>query len=79
MCALREGTADWVEPLVWYFFNDVYPPLHDGHRPFDPPSWWIRLWEGRRREGEDEEQEEQETDVALIDHDIAAAAAPDVR
>jgi hypothetical protein len=32
--------------LVWYFFNDVYPPLHNGHSPLDPPSWWVRLFEG---------------------------------
>jgi hypothetical protein len=25
---------------VWYFFSDVYPPLHNGSRPFDPPMWW---------------------------------------
>lgn len=32
---------------VWYFFTDVYPPLHSGSRPLDPPSWWRRLFEGR--------------------------------
>lgn len=35
---------------VWYFFTDVYPPLHNGHRPLDPPNWWRRLFEGRRQE-----------------------------
>jgi len=29
---------------VWYFFNDVYPPLHGGSRPLDPPMWWRRLF-----------------------------------
>lgn len=29
---------------VWYFFNDVYPPLHGGSRPMDPPMWWRRLF-----------------------------------
>ena len=29
---------------VWYFFNDVYPPLHGGARPLDPPMWWRRLF-----------------------------------
>jgi Derlin-2/3 len=53
---------------VWYFFNDVYPPLHNGHRPLDPPNWWIRLFEGR-----------EETEAAPIDNDIAAAAAGEVR
>lgn len=32
--------------IVWYFFNDVYPPLHNGHKPLDPPAWWIRMFEG---------------------------------
>jgi Derlin-2/3 len=36
---------------IWYFFNDVYPPLHDGSRPLDPPSWWRRLFDGRETEG----------------------------
>jgi Derlin-2/3 len=29
---------------VWYFFNDVYPPLHGGSRPLDPPMFWRRLF-----------------------------------
>ncbi|OCL12050.1 Der1-like protein, partial [Glonium stellatum] len=37
---------------IWYFFNDVYPPLHDGHSPLDPPSWWMRLFGGRPAEPE---------------------------
>ena len=32
---------------VWYFFNEVYPPLHDGHSPLDPPAWWISLFDRR--------------------------------
>ncbi|EDN90903.1 conserved hypothetical protein [Sclerotinia sclerotiorum 1980 UF-70] len=51
---------------IWYFFNDVYPPLHNGHRPFDPPMFWRRLFERRPRE---------ETANA-INNDIAMAAAP---
>lgn len=31
---------------VWYYFNDIYPPLHNNHSPLDPPAWWIRLIEG---------------------------------
>ena len=34
---------------IWYFFNDVYPPLHNNSRPLDPPAWWVRLF-GRRRD-----------------------------
>ncbi|OAX77460.1 hypothetical protein ACJ72_08241 [Emergomyces africanus] len=32
---------------IWYFFSDVYPSLHGGHRPLDPPAWWNRLFERR--------------------------------
>jgi Derlin-2/3 len=53
---------------VWYFFSDLYPPLHNGSRPFDPPMWWRRLFEGRREETADG-----------INNDIAVAAAPEVR
>jgi Derlin-2/3 len=31
---------------VWYFFDDVYPPLHNGSRPLHPPNWWCRLFDG---------------------------------
>ncbi|PGH09923.1 hypothetical protein AJ79_05539 [Helicocarpus griseus UAMH5409] len=31
---------------IWYFFTDVYPSLHNGHRPLAPPAWWRRLFEG---------------------------------
>ncbi|KAF2965763.1 hypothetical protein GQX73_g7793 [Xylaria multiplex] len=34
---------------IWYFFTDVYPPMHNGSRPLDPPMWWRRLFEGRQR------------------------------
>lgn len=52
---------------VWYFFNDVYPPLHNGSRPFDPPSWWRRLFEGRPT-----------NDTATDINDIMGAAGRDV-
>lgn len=48
---------------VYYFFADVWPGLHDGQRPMDPPEWWIRLWEGRRPQT-----------GRNIDADVAAAA-----
>ncbi|KAK4106574.1 DER1-domain-containing protein [Parathielavia hyrcaniae] len=58
---------------VWYFFNDVYPPLHGGSRPLDPPMWWRRIFEGRPRD---------ET-ANGIHNEIAAAGAevppPEVR
>ena len=31
---------------VWYYFNDIFPPLHNGRSPLDPPAWWIRLFDG---------------------------------
>lgn len=31
---------------VWYYFNDIFPPLHNGRSPLDPPTWWIRLFDG---------------------------------
>lgn len=35
---------------VWYFFEDVYPPLHNGYRPFEPPRWWKAMFEGGQAE-----------------------------
>lgn len=57
--------------IVWYFFNDVYPPMNNGHRPLDPPSWWVRIWEGRPAT--------EETAAEPIDRDIAAVPAPELR
>lgn len=59
---------------VWYFFNDVYPSLHGGHRPFDPPMWWVRLFDPRARA-----EENQGTDAANVNQEVAAAAAPEFR
>lgn len=36
---------------VYYFFNDVFPPMYDGFRPLDPPTFWVRLFDGRRDVG----------------------------
>lgn len=63
---------------VWYFFSDVYPSLHGGHRPLDPPGWWRRIFEGRR-EDTGQMQREPETDATNINNDIAAAAARELR
>ncbi|KAI9757757.1 MAG: hypothetical protein M1815_000094 [Lichina confinis] len=63
---------------VWYFFSDVYPSLHNGIRPLDPPGWWIRLFEGRPPADEDV-VEAAATQAVAIDQDIVAAAAPEVR
>lgn len=63
--------ADLTDYPVWYFFSDVYPPLHDGHRPLDPPAWWTRLFEGRPAPVESE--------PTPVNNDFAAAGAPEVR
>ncbi|KAF2744270.1 putative ER-associated proteolytic system protein Der1 [Sporormia fimetaria CBS 119925] len=43
----KDEIAGIVVGHVWYFFNDVYPPLHNDHKPLDPPAFWIRLFGGR--------------------------------
>lgn len=53
---------------VWYFFSDVYPSLHNGQRPLDPPQFWRNLFE-----------RQPDTAAQPINNDIAAAAAPEVR
>ena len=55
--------------LVWYFFSDVYPSLHGGQRPLDPPQFWRNLFE----------RPQADTGAAPINNEIAAAAAPEVR
>lgn len=56
---------------IWYFFNDVYPPLHGGHRPLDPPLWWRRLF--------DSQADARDATDNNVNRDFAAAAAPEVR
>jgi Derlin-2/3 len=58
---------------VWYFFNDVYPPLHNGHTPLDPPAWWIHLFD--RRPAPVEETPETEE---FVDPGLGRNAAPEV-
>lgn len=65
---------------VWYFFNDVYPSLHGGHRPLDPPAWWRRIFEGRPPHVDSvREDGDPATEPANINRDIAAAAPLEVR
>ena len=64
--ALARNQLIWT---VWYFFSDVYPSLHNGHRPLDPPQFWRNLFE----------RAPPDTGAAPIDNEIAAAAAPEVR
>ena len=70
--SLLHGAVELMMVAVWYFFSDVYPPLHQGHKPLDPPNWWIRLFEGRR----DDIEETEETEAVRMERDIAAAAGP---
>lgn len=59
---------------IWYFFNDIYPTAHGGHRPLDPPQWWCSLFERNNLPPP-------ETDVhaAAINRDVAAPVVPEVR
>jgi Derlin-2/3 len=52
--------------IVWYYFNDIYPPTHGGQRPLDPPSWWIRLWEGGAANEEEQEDTGDEVNPPLV-------------
>jgi Derlin-2/3 len=67
---------------VWYYFNDIYPPLHEGHSPLDPPSWWVRLIEGRRAPVAEEPVEEATAAEAEVEaanqglNDVPAEVAP---
>ena len=62
-------SSDSLTSAVWYFFSDVYPSLHNGSRPLDPPGWWRRIFEARQID----------TGAQPINNEIAAAAAPEVR
>jgi len=59
---------------VWYYFNDIYPPLHNNHSPLDPPAWWIRLIEGRPAPVEEQTEDEVPIDADRNDPVEAAAA-----
>jgi Derlin-2/3 len=60
---------------IWYFFADVYPPLHGGQRPLDPPAWWCRIFERRRVDQRDETADGINNEIAIAGADIA----PEVR
>ena len=76
---------------IWYFFTDVYPPLHGGSRPLDPPMWWRRIfgmWNNlcvacasvkdlcTNDHGTEGRPREETTDG--INNEIAVAGAPEV-
>lgn len=64
---------------IYYYFNDLYPPMHGGSKPLDPPRWWTRMFERRQQVEEPSEPE----DVRIAGRDFAAnpdvAPAPEVR
>jgi hypothetical protein len=69
---LSRSTQTANERLVYYFFSDVYPSLHNGHRPLDPPQWWRRIFEGRPAQADPEPEP-----TAMEEHiPPVAAAAP---
>ena len=39
---------------TWWFGEDVWPRLHGGYRPFEPPRWWKALFDGRAVEQEED-------------------------
>ncbi|KAK1063574.1 hypothetical protein LTR74_009317 [Friedmanniomyces endolithicus] len=59
---------------VWYFFNDIYPSTHGGHRPMDPPLWWIRLFE---RGALAVPAPDSDIHAAALNRDVAAPVVPD--
>ena len=59
---------------VWYFFCDVWPPLHNGQRPFDPPWWWRRIFEGPPP-AEEVDAQDDET-AGDVGRDVPPAPAP---
>ena len=65
----ESGARRMLTSIVWYFFSDVYPSLHNGYRPLDPPHFWRNLFE----------RAPADTGAAPINNEIAAAAAPEVR
>ncbi len=42
--SLAPAQTHLTSSIVWYYFNDIYPPTHNDHRPLDPPALWMRLW-----------------------------------
>ncbi len=61
---------------VYYFFADVYPPLHNGSQPMAPPNWWRRLFEGpppREDRADGRDDIGVDDTVGAVDPDLAAA------
>lgn len=65
---------------VYWFFTDVYPPLHDGAQPLAPPSWWRWIFEGPPPQGNNDNDNRVGDETAgAVDQDLAAARAERVQ
>lgn len=67
---------------VYYFFTDVYPPLHNGSMPLGPPNWWRRLFEApppRQFDDRHDDDDDDDTAGAFGAADLAAAGAERIR
>ncbi|KAK5951379.1 hypothetical protein OHC33_007435 [Knufia fluminis] len=51
---------------VYYFFADVWPGIHPGSKPMDPPEWWVRLFERRPRGAQETEVRDVQTDAQVV-------------
>lgn len=46
---------------TWWFGEDIWPRLHEGYRPLEPPGWWKALFDERAvQEGEEQDGTEAE-------------------
>lgn len=61
---------------VWYFFNDLYPPLHGGSMPLAAPRWWTAMFEPRRRVVVEDSAEDVHNELAVAG---AQPQAPEIR
>lgn len=63
---------------VYYFLEDVFPPMYNGFKPLDPPRIWKRMFEARPRI-EDVGEDNEGTGAEVHWPQAGAAAAPAVQ
>lgn len=61
---------------VWYYFNDIFPPLHNGRSPLDPPAWWLRLFNGAPAPTQETHEDEAATDHERNPNEAIPDAVP---